>query len=203
MKVQMHQYIVTVTAADRVGIVHAVTGAISEQRGNILELSQTVMRGYFTLILAVEFAEARDPETLREAITTRGDRFGMTVVVLPAEDRAPEPVPGGDRFLLTVLGDDNPGNIYGIAGCLAKRGVNIVDLHARTDGPRFSLVMEAFLPTDLPPAEVRAELEDFGKALGLEAYVQHENIFMATSEPSPVRIGPNRNPEGSNVVVPH
>ncbi len=200
----MHQYIVTVTAADRVGIVHAVTGAISEERGNILELSQTVMRGYFTLILAVEFPEARRPEDLREAITSRGERYGMTVVVLPAEDKAPEAsMPGGDRFLLTVLGTDNPGNIYGISGCLAKRGVNIVDLHARTDGPRFSLVMEAFLPADLPPGEVRAELEDFGKDLGLEAYVQHENIFVATTEPSPVRIGPNRNPEGSNVVVPH
>jgi glycine cleavage system transcriptional repressor len=200
----MHQYIVTVTAADRVGIVHAVTGAISEQRGNILELSQTVMRGYFTLILAVEFDNARDPETLRQAIAAQGEQDEMTVVVLSSQEKVPKDLmPTGDRFLLTVLGTDHPGNIFGISGCLAKRGVNIVDLHARTDGPKFSLVMEAFLPADLPPGEVRAELEDFGKDLGLEAYVQHENIFVATSEPSPVRIGPNRNPEGSNVVVPH
>ncbi len=41
----MHTYIVTVTAADRVGIVHNVTGTISDRRGNVLELSQTGMRG--------------------------------------------------------------------------------------------------------------------------------------------------------------
>ena len=37
---------------------------------------------------------------------------------------------------------------------------------------------------------MRAELERFGRDHGLEAYVQHENIFLATSEPSPVRVGP-------------
>ncbi len=62
--------------------------------------------------------------------------------------------------------------------------------------------MEAFLPHDLSPAEVRAELEKFGKGLGLEAFVQHENIFLATTEPRPVRVGPSPNPEGA-AVVPH
>ena len=60
----MHTYIVTVTAADRVGIVHAVTGSIRDLRGNILELSQTVMWGYFTIIVAVEFEGPQDPEAL-------------------------------------------------------------------------------------------------------------------------------------------
>ena len=54
----MATYIVTVTASDRVGIVHSVTGTLRDLRGNILELSQTVMRGYFTIILAVEFDRA-------------------------------------------------------------------------------------------------------------------------------------------------
>jgi glycine cleavage system transcriptional repressor len=51
---------------------------------------------------------------------------------------------------------------------------------------------------------VRAELERFGRDHGLEAYVQHENIFLATSEPSPVRVGPvqNPNPEG-DALAPH
>ena len=200
----MHTYIVTVTAADRVGIVHAVTGVIKERGGNVLELSQTVMRGYFTLILAVEFSGPQEPETLRDEMVGRGSRFDLTVAVLPASSTPPAvPVPDGERFLLTVLGDDHPGNVHVIAGCLAEHGVNIVDLHARADGPRFSMVMEAFLPHDLPPSTVRAEMERFGRELGLEAYVQHENIFLATSEPSPVRVGPGRNPEGGVVVVPH
>jgi glycine cleavage system transcriptional repressor len=196
----MHTYIVTVTAADRVGIVHSVTGTIRDRLGNILELSQTVMRGYFTIIVAVEFEEPQDLDSLGSEIAERGRDFDLTVAVRKAtdEDSVP-PVPNGERFILTVLGDDHPGNVHGISGCLTRLGVNIVDLHARADGPRFSLVMEAFLPSDLPPGVVRADLERFGRDLGLEAFVQHENIFTATSEPTPVRVGPTPN----SSVVPH
>ncbi len=210
----MHTYIVTVTAADRVGIVFSVAGTIRDLGGNIIELSQTVMRNYFTIILVVEFTESREPAALAASIRERGKRFDLTVAVL-AEKNSPEaPVPDGERFILTVLGQDHPGNIHGIAGCLAAHGVNIVDLHARSDMvegsdlPRFSLIMEVFIPPDLSPATVRAELERYGRDLGLEAFVQHENIFMATSEPSPVRVGNSSgpraiaNPEG-DAVVPH
>ena len=37
---------------------------------------------------------------------------------------------------------------------------------------------------------------------GLEAYVQHESIFQATSEPTPVRVGTPSRIEG-DAVVPH
>ena len=200
----MKTYIVTVTAADRVGIVHSVTGTIRDRGGNVRELSQTVLRGFFTIILVVEFPEAQDPADLGKTVRERGKRFDLTVAVI--EDRgegAVPPVPGGERFILTVLGADRPGNIHGIAGCLAALGVNIVDLHARAiAGPgdsRFSLVMEAYLPQDLPPGEVRAELERYGRDLGLESYVQHEDIFHATSDPRPVRVGP----APAAAAVPH
>ena len=199
----MHTYIVTVTAADRVGIVQSVTGSIRDLGGNILELSQTVMWGYFTIIVAVEFDGPQDPDALGQAVSEGGKVFDLTVAVRKASevDREP-PVPNGERFILTVLGDDHPGNVHGISGCLARLGVNIVDLHARVEGSRFSLVMEAFLPPDLAPGVVRADLEHFGRDLGLESFVQHENIFTATSEPTPVRVGPAPNPSGA-VVVPH
>ena len=199
----MKQYVVTVTAADRVGIVHSVTGTVRDFGGNVLELSQTVMHGFFTIILAAEFPGVLDPAELRKAVVDRGSRFGLTVAVIEAESAGLKPpVENGERFILTVLGNDHAGNIHGICGCLADRGVNIVDLHARADGPIFSLVMEAFLPHDLSPVELRADLEKFGKGLGLEAFVQHENIFLATTEPRPIRVGPAPNPEGA-AVVPH
>src|SRR4051794_33172338 len=141
----MTTYIVTVTSADRVGIVHAVTGAIRDQGGNVQELSQTVMRGYFTITLAVDFDAPCDRASLEEAIVARGRRFRLQVVVIAAEEAAEgPPVPGGERFILTVLGNDQPGIVHRITGLLAHHGVNIVDLHARADGSRFSLVMEAF-----------------------------------------------------------
>jgi len=198
----MNHYIVTVTAADRVGIVYSVAGTLRDEGAQILELSQTVMRGFFTIILDVTFPTPHDPRALADLIGERGKRFDMTVTVLEASvEKEEPPVPDGERFILTVLGADAPGNVHGIAGCLAAHGVNIVDLHARVVGTRFALVMEAFLPPDLSPATVRAELERFGRDHELEAYVQHENIFLATSEPSPVRVGPGHRMQQGDAVA--
>ncbi len=200
----MATYMVTVNAADQVGIIHAVTGALKDLGGNVLELSQTVMRGYFTIILETEFAAPLEPATLVQAIRERGSHFLLHVDVIEARAERRPVVPDGERFILTVLGADCPGIIQGITGCLAEHGVNVVDLYARTESQRFSLVMEAFLPQDLPPGTIRDELERFGSGLGLEVFVQHENIFLATSEPGPVRLGAVRaRTEGGSTVVSH
>ena len=147
------------------------------------------MRGYFTIILEVEFPVAQSPRQLADTILDRGKRFDPQVLVTEVREQALKPaVAAGERFILTVLGNDAPGMIHDIAGCLAAHGVNIVDLHARLDGSRFSMVMEAMIPQDLTPETIRSELERFGRGHKIEAYVQHENIFLATTEPGPVRI---------------
>ena len=199
----MDTYIVTVTAVDRVGIVHSVTETIRDQGGNIVELSQTVMRDYFTIILAVEFPEPRNTRTLSAAIIAHGGRFDLNVEVIDTSKAVALPALGhGERFILTVLGADHPGSIHAISGCLAKYGVNIIDLHARTEGGMFSMIMEVFFPPAISPAVVREEIERYGRDHGLEAFVQHENIFLATTEPRPVRVGPAPEREGA-AIVPH
>ena len=56
--------IMTVTGADRTGIIASVTTALAELNANIVDVSQPLMSGYFTMILRVEFAE--DDVTIRE-----------------------------------------------------------------------------------------------------------------------------------------
>jgi len=185
----MNRYIISVIAADRVGIVYSVTGTVLDLGGNILELSQTVMRGYFTIILEVAFDGPRPIKQLADALLERGKRFDLRVLITEVGGaNAQAPASEGDRFILTVLGDDAPGIIHGIAGCLAAHGVNIIDLHARVDAARFSMVMEALIQHDLTPGTIRAELERYGRDHNIEAFVQHENIFLATTEPGPVRV---------------
>lgn len=49
--------IMTVTGVDHTGIIAAVTTALAEQDINILDVSQTIMDNFFTMILRVEFDE--------------------------------------------------------------------------------------------------------------------------------------------------
>ena len=46
--------IVTVVGQDRVGIIAAVCSKLAEFNVNVLDISQTVMQGYFTMMMATE-----------------------------------------------------------------------------------------------------------------------------------------------------
>ena len=48
--------IVTVIGKDRVGIIHQVTGILAEHLVNVLDISQTIMQEYFTMIMLVDTA---------------------------------------------------------------------------------------------------------------------------------------------------
>ena len=45
--------IVTVVGQDRVGIIAGVCAKLAEFNVNVLDISQTVMQGYFTMMMAV------------------------------------------------------------------------------------------------------------------------------------------------------
>ena len=48
--------IVTVVGQDRVGIIAAVCAKLAEFNVNVLDISQTVMQGYFTMMMVTEIS---------------------------------------------------------------------------------------------------------------------------------------------------
>ncbi len=55
--------IVTVIGKDRVGIIAAVCALLSRHNVNILDISQTVMQEYFTMIMLVDTSGCQVPFT--------------------------------------------------------------------------------------------------------------------------------------------
>ena len=53
--------IVTVVGKDRVGIIASVCTALAEYNVNVLDISQTVMQGYFTMMMATEVSMCKIP----------------------------------------------------------------------------------------------------------------------------------------------
>ena len=53
--------IVTVVGKDQVGIIAAVCVKLAEFNVNVLDISQTVMQGYFTMMMVVDVAECTIP----------------------------------------------------------------------------------------------------------------------------------------------
>ena len=69
--------IVTVIGKDRVGIIADVTALLAQYGVNVLDISQTVLQEYFTMIMLVDAAQCTVPfadlaRPLDEAGTQRG-----------------------------------------------------------------------------------------------------------------------------------
>ncbi len=177
-------------AANQVGIVAAVTDAIRAFGGNVVELSQTVMRGFFTIILSVEVPDDIAADRVLTEVRRTGDPFGLEVSL---KDPGVEPTPvappaGSERYVLTVTGRDRPGVIHEITRLLAERSIDITDLYAVSRDDQFMMVLEVYVPHDVAAPELRQELQAIGDSIGLSAQFQHENIFRATNSPEPVEI---------------
>ena len=53
--------VVTVVGKDQVGIIAAVCIKLAEYNVNVLDISQTVMQGYFTMMMVVDVSAATIP----------------------------------------------------------------------------------------------------------------------------------------------
>ena len=72
--------IVTVVGRDRVGITAAVCTLLAENNVNILDISQTILQGSFTMVMAVDVGAAGTTlGELREALNALGERMGISI----------------------------------------------------------------------------------------------------------------------------
>jgi len=72
--------IVTVIGRDTVGIIAAVCALLSEKNVNVLDISQTVLQEYFTMIMMVDTSQSTVPfAALREALAGAGRERGLDI----------------------------------------------------------------------------------------------------------------------------
>ena len=72
--------IVTVIGRDQVGIIAAVCALLSAKNVNVLDISQTILQDYFTMIMLVDVADAIIPfAELREELAAAGQERNLDI----------------------------------------------------------------------------------------------------------------------------
>ena len=64
--------VVTVVGKDQVGIIASVCTELAKYQVNVLDISQTVMQGYFTMMMVVDVADSSVP--LAELVKVMDDK---------------------------------------------------------------------------------------------------------------------------------
>jgi predicted amino acid-binding ACT domain protein len=182
----MKDYIITVMAQDRVGIVRDVSSAITAVSGNITHLSQTVLRGYFTLIISTQMPDERTQLEIRQAIERYGPVGEMEVVVRPYIDQKATLTDASERYTLSMQGQDQPGIIARTTAYLAERGVNVDDFYCYVHECKLLMLAQVAVPACVDMEELNSGLRKVGEDFGYVVHFQHEDIFRATSEVHPI-----------------
>ena len=74
--------IVTVVGKDQVGIIAGVCNTLAASRINVLDISQTIMEGYFTMMMVVDVEKCTLPVAiLAEEMERKGSELGLQIHV--------------------------------------------------------------------------------------------------------------------------
>ena len=72
--------IVTVVGEDQVGIIAAVCVELASYNVNVLDISQTVMQGYFTMMMAVDVSGSTVPlAQLAQGMEQKGKEMNLSI----------------------------------------------------------------------------------------------------------------------------
>ena len=71
----------TAYGKDRPGVLAAVTAELSASGANILDVSQKVLQGYFTLVLVADLPASLDLAATRDGLQSRGEALGARVLL--------------------------------------------------------------------------------------------------------------------------
>lgn len=166
------RWIVTAIGKDRPGIVAGITKVLYQLGCNLEDSAMTRLGGEFAVMLVFSASAKAGAERLRMAFVPLERRLGLAVhlkALTASEGRAPRT--RGRPYQISVYGADRPGIVYRVTEALAKRGVNILDVHAHrsaSKGPSLYLLMlEAELPAGRA-ASIESQLKRVARQLGVQ-----------------------------------
>ena len=76
------QLIITTLGADKTGIVAGVSQILAENNVNIEDISQTILQGYFAMIMIVDITNSKiSLKELKEQLDRKANEIGVKVLV--------------------------------------------------------------------------------------------------------------------------
>ena len=170
---------ISVMAKDRPGIVAEVTAGISALDGNLADLRESVLCGYFTMILiagfppgiSVEEVEAELAESMSSKVSVALHEGSLAKIEVPEH-----------AYVLSAVGRDRVGLVAQVSRFCFERDVNILDLASHVEADQYTMMLQIDLSNIHSLENFKEELSIFGGKSGLKLVLQHNDIFRATNE---------------------
>lgn len=179
-------FVISITTRDRVGIIYEVTKAISELGGNIADIRQSILCGYFTMILLASFPA----DTTQRAIERKlaeADSHSESVIEALVRKADTDALNSGrsmpeTAYVLTATGHDRVGFVATMTSFCAQNNINIIDLSTTISDDAYVMILVIDLNGVASVGDMRHELQTFSQENGIQTVLQHYDIFKAVNE---------------------
>ena len=81
----MKKTIITVVGKDSIGIIAKVCTYLSEEKVNVLDISQTIVDGFFNMIMIVDMPNTVDFKKVNDELQQLGENLGV-IIKMQRED---------------------------------------------------------------------------------------------------------------------
>ncbi len=178
------QMVMSVMSKDRPGIVADITGVIYQLRGDLADLNQSVLCGYFSMILIASFDDAVTPEDVVAGFSHLPSATKLEVVVKEMETplEAAFEERSQEVYVLTVQGQNKSGLVHRIGLFCCQHEINILDLATTLSRGLYTMILQLDLSHVESVDAIRTDLARCAEESGLHLVLQHEDLFKATTE---------------------
>jgi glycine cleavage system transcriptional repressor len=180
------QYVVSIMSRDRVGIVHEISGAICDLGGNIADIRQSVLCGYFTMILLASFPPSVSQRAIERKLSEVDARSDTAIdaAVKKVEEYTPPTNPSNleTAYVLTATGKDRIGFVATVSDFCVRHNINILDLSTTIIDGDYVMILIIDLNCCTSISDMRSDLVKFSQDTGLKVVLQHYDIFRAMNE---------------------
>jgi glycine cleavage system transcriptional repressor len=152
---------------DKPGIVSAVSATLLQLRCNLEDISTSVLRGQFTMVVIAQAPDDVNANDLTSQLALL-EQASLLVSVWAITDAV---VAAEATHMLTVYGPDTTGIVHAVSSTLASEGVNITDMVCRLhdgDPSVYVVTTEVVVPDGVDPERVAVLIGAACAQMGLD-----------------------------------
>lgn len=178
------QLVISVMSKDRPGIIADITTVIFELGGDLADLNQSVLGGYFTMILIAEFDNSITPEDLLAGFShiQSETRIEANIMKMVSDLEVLKNTLPLETYIVTAQGENRKGLVKIMGDFFVERDINVLDLVTTRENQVYTMIFQVDLTKINSLKTLRKTLNDLGKREALQLVLQHNDIFKATHE---------------------
>jgi glycine cleavage system transcriptional repressor len=180
------QIVISVLSQDRPGIIADVTNVIYDLKGDLADMSQSVLDGFFSMIIIATFNDSVSTENIRHQLQNIKSSTELSCIVKETGDSHPSSpdisIRKDDIYVVTAQGKNRTGLVAALGNFCRERNINILGYQTKLKGDKYSMMLDISLPEDLSPDQVHDQLSETTEKLGLKVVMQHKRLFETVNE---------------------